>query len=68
MAVQITGVDKNSAAQRAGIRPGETLLRMNGHEIVDILDFRFYETEANLKLTLRVNPARNARFLCAKAV
>lgn len=53
MAVQITGVDKNSAAQRAGIRPRETLLRMNGHEIVDILDFRFYETEANLKLTLR---------------
>lgn len=41
MAVQITGVDKNSAAQRAGIRPGETLLRMNGMKLSIFWIFAF---------------------------
>ena len=52
MAVRITGVDARSAAEKAGICAGETLVSMNGHEIADILDFRFYETEANLHLLL----------------
>lgn len=52
MSVAITGIEPNSPAQRAGIKPGETLISLNGHEIVDILDYRFYETNAQLEIIL----------------
>ncbi len=39
MSTVITSVDHRSPAQRAGIRPGEKLLTINGHEIVDVLDY-----------------------------
>ena len=42
MSTVIASVDHRSPAQRAGIRPGEKLLTINGHEIVDVLDYRFY--------------------------
>lgn len=52
MAVVIQEVKKNSKAFRAGIQPGDTLLEINGHPIVDVLDYRFFETESALQLTL----------------
>ena len=48
MAVEIFGVDKNSLAERAGIKPHDKLISINGHDITDILDFRFYETNTPL--------------------
>lgn len=45
MSVLIKSVEGGSAAQRTGIRAGQTLLSINGHDIHDVLDFRFYETE-----------------------
>ena len=48
MPVRITGITKNSAAEKAGLQAGDTLLSLNGHEIRDVLDFRFYETEPRL--------------------
>lgn len=50
--VKITGVEPGSRADRSGITPGDTLLSINGHNIVDILDYRFFETERDLRLTL----------------
>jgi len=50
--VEITGVEPGSRAQRAGILPGDTLISMNGHPIGDILDYRFFETERELRLIL----------------
>lgn len=44
MAVTITGVEPGSRAQRLGIQPGDVLVSLNGHEIVDVLDYRFFET------------------------
>ena len=41
MSTVIASVDHRSPAQRAGIRPGEKLLTINGHEIVDVLDYKF---------------------------
>ena len=55
MAVRITGVTPRSPAARHGIRPGEQLISINGHPVRDVLDFRFYETEA--ELTIRVADA-----------
>ena len=53
MAVKICGVEAKSIAQRHGICAGETLVSINGHEINDILDFRFYETNTTLTLLLQ---------------
>ena len=50
MAVTITGVEPRSPAQRAGIRPGDRLVSISGHPIRDLLDYRFYLTEAALTL------------------
>lgn len=51
--VKITGIEPNSRAQRAGILPGDELLSINGHPIGDVLDYRFFETERELRLLLR---------------
>ena len=42
MSTIITAIDRHSPAERAGIRVGEKLLTINGHPIVDVLDYRFY--------------------------
>ncbi len=53
MAVTIRGVESGSPAARAKIRAGEELLAINGQEIVDVLDYRFYMMDKRLELTLR---------------
>lgn len=52
MAVKIFDVITGSHADKAGIKKGETLLSINSNEIVDVLDYRFYQV--NRKLTLEV--------------
>lgn len=52
MAVKIFDVTTGSHAYKAGIKKGETLLSINSNEIVDVLDYRFYQV--NRKLTLEV--------------
>lgn len=52
MGVTIAGVAAGSPAARHGLRAGDELLRINGHEIEDVLDYRFYMKEAVLSLTL----------------
>jgi len=52
VAVLIKSVDKNSYAQKAGVLSGETLVSINGHEINDVLDYRFYETNRECILTV----------------
>ena len=53
MPVKILAVEPEGPAGHAGIRPGETLLSINGNEICDILDYRFYETDRHLSIVLR---------------
>ena len=38
--VEITGVMRGSAAEKNGIREGDHLIAIDGHEIKDILDYR----------------------------
>ena len=52
MAVKIFDVTTGSHADKAGIKKWETLLSINSNEIVDVLDYRFYQV--NRKLTLEV--------------
>ena len=53
MSTVITSVDAGSPAERAGIRAGEQLLMINHHEIVDVLDYRFFCYDPSGSLRLR---------------
>ena len=52
MSTKIKSVEPHSPAERAHIRPGETLTQVNGHPIVDVLDYKFYTYDPQLTLTL----------------
>ena len=49
----IRTVEARSPAHRAGVRVGETLTHINGHPIVDVLDYKFYSYDPRLELTLK---------------
>lgn len=50
--VKIVEVAPRSLAKKAGIKEGQTLLKINGNAIKDVLDYRFYLTEKSVTLTL----------------
>ena len=50
--VKIIGVEPGSRASRAGILAGDTLISINGNEISDVLDYRFYLTEKSVDICL----------------
>lgn len=52
MAVIISSVEKKSPAAKKRIKAGDTLLKINGNDIVDVLDYRFYQGETKLSLTI----------------
>ena len=49
----ICSVDAHSPAHLAGLRAGETLTHINGHQIIDVLDYKFYSYDTRLELTLQ---------------
>ena len=53
MAGKITSIDPHSPAERAKLRVGETLLSINGQEIADVLDYRFYGYDPKLTLVVQ---------------
>ena len=50
--VKITGVEKGSRADRAGVLAGDMLVSINDNEINDVLDYRFYLAERTVRLSL----------------
>lgn len=58
MSTVITSVDRHSPAARAGVRPGEKLLSIGGHEVVDVLDYRFFGYDADPTLVLEAPDGR----------
>lgn len=50
--VRIIGVEKDSKAEKAGIKPLDMLVTINGNEICDVLDYRFYLAEKYLVVGL----------------
>ncbi len=50
MSVIIKEVKKGSPAYRLGIKAGDTLVSLNGQKIVDVLDYRFYQNDAKVKV------------------
>lgn len=54
--VEVTQVTKDSPAQRAGVLPGDCLLSIDGHDIRDVLDYRFFSAECRLSLLIHRGP------------
>ena len=54
--VTITAVTPGTPAAKKGIRAGDVLLSVNGHDIGDVLDYRFYLAEKQLTLLLHRGP------------
>ena len=52
MSGKIMSIDPGSPAERAQLRVGETLVSINGKEITDVLDYRFYAYDPKLTLVL----------------
>lgn len=50
--VKIICVEERSLAKKAGIKPLDMLVAINGNEISDVLDYRFYLAERLVTLTL----------------
>ena len=49
----IKTITPGSPAHGAGVRPGEILTAINGHRIVDVLDYKYYSYDPELELTLQ---------------
>lgn len=54
--VEIIGVEPGSAAERAGLLPGDFLISIDGHEITDVLDYKFYLAEPQVTLKIHRGP------------
>ena len=67
MSGKIASIDPHSPAQRAGIRVGETLRRINGKEIVDVLDYRFYAYDPKLTVVLETPEGKQRTVKVRKA-
>lgn len=52
MSVVIKSVEKGSPAQRAGIKQGDIILSIDENEIMDVLDYRFYQNNSRLKIKI----------------
>lgn len=48
--VKITEIEKDSRLYGCGVKVGDVLVSVNGNEIRDVLDYRFYITERELTL------------------
>lgn len=50
MSVLIKDVIKSSPADKKGIKAGDTLLKISGHEITDFLDYQFYTKDSKISV------------------
>ena len=50
--VTVYEIVPGSYAEKAGIKAGDILHTVNGHEIRDVLDYRFYMTDERLEMSL----------------
>lgn len=66
MAVIISGVNSKSIAAKKKINKGDTLISINGNEINDVLDYRFYINDTKLMLSLITAEGRSKLVLIRK--
>ena len=54
--VTIQSVERGSLAEQAGVRAGDILISVNGNNVADVLDYRFYLIDRTLSLLLHRGP------------
>ncbi len=50
MSVEITGIIKNSHADKVKLLAGDILISVNGHNISDVLDYMYYSAEIEVRI------------------
>jgi len=60
--MKITKIDVKSPAEKAGFQIGDTIKAINGHNIEDVLDYKFYTYEKKLDVTV-INESGEERTL-----
>ncbi|MBR5682230.1 MAG: DUF512 domain-containing protein [Ruminococcus sp.] len=50
--VKINGIMHGSPAERSGVKSGDTLVKINGHDIKDVLDYMYYAADTDISLEL----------------
>lgn len=63
--IKIKNVISDSPAHIIGVREGDFLLRINGHEIKDVLDYMFYAAETDILLDV-IRDGENLNFTIQK--
>lgn len=58
MYTTVTNVMPDSPASKSIISPGDTLMRINGNKINDVLDYRFHSYDSELLIELKTNDGR----------
>ena len=66
MSVKIKDVAADSPAAKKGVAPGDTLAEINGNEINDVLDYRFYLTEKKLNILIEKPGGKKKRIRIRK--
>ena len=51
--IKILEIESGSAADAIGLRPGDRILAVNGHEVSDELALRFYLSEEQVEVCVR---------------
>lgn len=54
--VTVRSVERGSYAERAGVLPDDILISVNGNDVKDVLDYRYYITEKNLSILIHRGP------------
>lgn len=68
MSVKISSVEKGSRCYKKRMREGDTLLRINSHEINDILDYQFYAEDKKLEIDFINHKGKERRIHLKKKV
>ena len=50
--VKINSVMHGSPCDKHGIQSGDTLVRINGHDIKDVLDYMYYAADTDITLEI----------------
>lgn len=53
MSAKIISVDSGSYAEKAGLKPGDILMSVNGHTIEDVFDYQFYTYDDVLDIKIK---------------
>ncbi len=62
MGFVVKEVQKNSIAEKSGVRAGDEILRINGEEVLDDIDYAFFMGEEDLRIRLlRAGEERTVR-------